>query len=242
MEPFSYDLHVHSCLSPCGDDDMTPCNIAGMAYLNGLKIIALTDHNSCKNCSAFFDACAQYGLVAVAGMELTTAEEIHLVCLFPELDSALAFDDAVSPYRMPIKNRIEIFGNQWIMGEDDAIIGEDPYFLPAATGLSLEQATSLVRQFGGICYPAHIDREANGLLAILGDFPPYPSFSLAELRNPEHIELAGGRKIITASDAHRLWEINQAVNFLHLDAQPCDDADAIRRELFKVLTVEGSRQ
>ena len=57
----SYDLHLHSCLSPCADDDMTPYNIAGMAMLLGLQLLALTDHNSAKNCPAFFSACREYG-------------------------------------------------------------------------------------------------------------------------------------------------------------------------------------
>ena len=79
MALFTYDLHVHSCLSPCGDDEMTPCNIAGMAFIAGVKIVALTDHNSCKNCPAFFKACEEYGVTPVAGCELTTAEEIHIL-------------------------------------------------------------------------------------------------------------------------------------------------------------------
>ena len=91
MTRYKYDLHVHSCLSPCADDDMTPANIAGMAHLNGLQLLALTDHNSCKNCPAFMDACRQYGIVPVPGMELCTAEEIHMICLFASLDDALAF-------------------------------------------------------------------------------------------------------------------------------------------------------
>lgn len=82
MERF-YDLHLHSCLSPCADNDMTPVNIAGMGMLNGLSVMALTDHNSCGNCPAFFEACRSYGITPVAGMELTTAEDIHVVCLFP---------------------------------------------------------------------------------------------------------------------------------------------------------------
>lgn len=79
---FYYDLHIHSILSPCGDDDNTPNNIAGMASLCGLNIIALTDHNSAKNCPAFFEAARKYGIIPVAGMELTTSEDIHVVCLF----------------------------------------------------------------------------------------------------------------------------------------------------------------
>ena len=77
MNRYYYDLHMHSCLSPCADDDMTPANIAGMASLCGLQLVALTDHNTCGSCRAFVTACRQYGIVGVPGMELTTAEEIH---------------------------------------------------------------------------------------------------------------------------------------------------------------------
>lgn len=235
MEAFSYDLHVHSCLSPCGDDDMTPCNIAGMAFLNGLKIVALTDHNSTKNCPAFFKACAEYGITPVPGMELTTSEEIHMVCLFETLEDAMRFDEQLRQYRMPIKNKVEIFGSQPIMAEEDKVVGEDPYFLPAATSLSIEDAAALVRKGGGICYPAHIDRESNGLLAVLGMFPDKPVFGLAELRERKNSELAGGRKLVVSSDAHRLWELNAAENFLHLDAPLDADADTVRAALFKHL-------
>ena len=71
----SYDLHIHSCLSSCGDDDMTPGNIVGMAAIKGLDVIAVTDHNSCRNCPAVLKLAEQYGVLAIPGMELTTAEE-----------------------------------------------------------------------------------------------------------------------------------------------------------------------
>ena len=41
-----YDLHLHSCLSPCGSDDMTPADLAAMCALAGLDVVALTDHNT----------------------------------------------------------------------------------------------------------------------------------------------------------------------------------------------------
>ena len=104
-----YDLHIHSCLSPCGDEDNTPNNIAGMASLCGLNILALTDHNSCKNCPAFFEATKKYGITPIAGMELTTSEDIHVVCLFEELDDAMRFDEYVTQKQIKIKNRPEIF-------------------------------------------------------------------------------------------------------------------------------------
>ena len=88
----SYDLHIHSCLSPCGDDDMTPGNIVGMSAIKGLDVIAVTDHNSCRNCPAVLKLAEQYGVLAIPGMELTTAEEVHAVCLFSELSAAMEFD------------------------------------------------------------------------------------------------------------------------------------------------------
>ena len=242
MALFTYDLHVHSCLSPCGDDDMTPCNIAGMAYLAGVRIVALTDHNSCKNCPAFFTACEEYGVTPIAGCELTTSEEIHMVGLFEGLKEPLAFDEAIQPYRMPLKNRVEIFGGQPIMGKDDEVIGEDPWFLPAATSLSLSDAAALVREMGGIAYPAHIDRESNGLLAILGMFPDEPVFELCEVRDKENAEkLSGGRRVVVSSDAHRLTDFAVTLNHMELDCDPEAEPETIRHALFEKLKGNEAR-
>ena len=235
MNPYYYDLHTHSALSPCGDNMMTPNNLAGMAALAGIRVLALTDHNTCKNCPAFFAACKRYGVVPVPGMELTTAEEIHVVCLLPTLEAAMDFDRAVEARRMKIENNEKIFGEQLIFDAEDNEIGRDPWFLPAATDLPIEKAAALVRSFGGLCYPAHIDRESNGLLAILGTFPEKPVFGLAEVRERKNTALAEGRKLIVSSDAHRLWELNQAENFIHLDASPDDSAETVRAALFAAL-------
>lgn len=216
---------------------MTPCNIAGMAMIAGVKIVALTDHNSCKNCEAFFMACEDYGITPVAGCELTTSEEIHMVCLFEGLKQAMAFDKTIQPYRMPLKNRVEIFGSQPIMGRDDEIIGEEPWFLPAATSLSLNEAAELVRSMGGLAYPAHIDRESNGLLAILGTFPDEPVFELCEVRDKKNAqELAGGRRVVVSSDAHRLTDFAVTLNHIELDCEPDSPPEIIRRALFKKLS------
>ena len=82
MNRYYYDFHLHSCLSPCADDDNTPSNIAGMGVVSGLNIMALTDHNTCKNCPAFFEAAKRNGIIPIAGMELTTSEDIHIIFLF----------------------------------------------------------------------------------------------------------------------------------------------------------------
>ncbi len=234
MRTVAYDLHLHSCLSPCGDMDMTPCNIAGMAHLNGLGIVALTDHNAVDNCPAFFAACEEYGIVPIAGMELTTAEDIHLLCIFETLPEALAFGQEIKAHRMKIKNRVEIFGEQPILNERDEKIGEDPYFLPAATDLDLESAADLVKAHNGVCWPAHIDRDSNGLLAVLGAFPPEPVFRIAELRDRNNVRLAEGRTVVVCSDAHRLWEIGEAGGTLTLEKNDTSP-EAVRHELFTKL-------
>ena len=109
------DLHIHSCLSPCGDMDMTPVNIVNMARLNGLDIIALTDHNTVKNCPAAIACGKEAGLLVLPGMELTTEEEAHVLCLFAEMEGAEAFEHEVDKRRVYIENRAEIFGRQVVM-------------------------------------------------------------------------------------------------------------------------------
>ena len=239
MRRYYYDLHIHSCLSPCGDDDSTPYNIAGMAKISGLDIVALTDHNTAKNCPAFFKACEQYGIIPIAGMELTTSEDIHAVCLFESLEDALSFDEYVDKHRMKIKNREDIFGRQLILGEDDQFLGKEEFLLSNATDISIEDAAKLVASFGGVCYPAHIDRDANGIIAVLGTFPTPSDFSIYELRDRENRERyeelysLSQKTAIFSSDAHYLTDISDAENFFLL--QESDSADKIRERLFELL-------
>ena len=68
-----YDLHLHTCLSPCADRDMTPANVAGLAKLAGAGLIAVTDHNSALNLPAAARACREYGLRLLPGLEVTCA-------------------------------------------------------------------------------------------------------------------------------------------------------------------------
>jgi PHP family Zn ribbon phosphoesterase len=197
------DLHIHSCLSPCGDDTMTPFDLVGMSLLNGLDLIALTDHNTAKNCPAAMAAAREYGIGFIPGMEVTTAEDVHCVCLFPTLESALDFDSMLEKRIPPIKNKTEIFGNQIIMSPN----GDEKQFdtlLITATDISIMELPALVREYGGICYPAHVDRESNGLLAVLGLWPEDLDVTAAEVRFKVPDVVPKNLKILQASDAHRL--------------------------------------
>lgn len=208
------DLHIHSALSPCADNDNTPNNIVGMALVNGLDIIALTDHNSTANCRAAMAAGKRHGVIVVPGMELTTSEEIHVVCLFPDIDSAECFGDFVESKLMKFENRTELFGNQLLMDENDSVKGEYPWLLPSAAELSFDEVPEVVRKYGGICMPAHIDRHSNGVLSVLGDLREDMGFELGEISRHAAKEDYGNRfpflKLFRDSDAHFLWDMAEA--------------------------------
>lgn len=243
MNKYYYDLHIHSCLSPCGDNDMTPNNIAGMAALKGLQIIAITDHNTCKNAPAFLDACKRNGIIGIPGMELTTAEEIHMLCLFDELEKAMEFSLEIEKHRFPIKNKPEIFGEQLILDAEDKVIGTEENLLINATELDMYSAVNLALKFGAAICPAHIDKQSNGIIGILGDFPPPPpQFSFVEIadssKKEEYINKypqIQSSVVLHNSDAHYLWDINEAENYLLLDDEPYSSSK-IRHELIKFLT------
>lgn len=245
MSRYYYDLHLHSCLSPCGDNDSTPNSIAGMATLCGLNLIALTDHNTAKNCPAFLEAAKRYGVVGIPGMELTTAEDIHVVCLFPTLEDALAFDQAVDARRIKIKNRKDIFGEQLLVDSEDGLLGEEDFLLPNATTVSLDEVPALVETYHGVCYPAHIDRPANGVLEVLGAFPQTPYFPCYELHDEnsrqemeERFPLLKAKRCVISSDAHYLTDMRDKSAYFDIDDEPYSGA-LVRQRLIALLKGEA---
>ena len=222
---FYYDLHIHSALSPCGDEDMTPNNIVNMAAIKGLDIIAITDHNSSLNCAAAIEAAKGLPLMVLPGMELCTAEECHVVCIFPHLEECLEFNDYVRKYYAPVKNKPDIFGRQLIMDSEDEIVGEEECLLTTSTGLSVDNISQVVRDMGGVAFPAHIDRPSYSVLAMLGFLTPEMNFRTAELSKlcdsledlyPVHKYLKDYR-IVRNSDAHYLADIAERDNYLELE-------------------------
>lgn len=212
----TYDLHIHSCLSPCGDDDMTPANIAGMAALKGLEAVALTDHNTCRNCPAFMAAASEYGVLAVPGMEINTSEEVHAVCLFPTLKAAMEFDAYVYAKLIKFPNKEAIFGKQQIYNVEDEVCGTEPNLLINATEISFDGLWELVRSYEGVMFPAHVDKAANSLIANLGFIPPDSCFRTAEVKDLKKLHqlrrenpYLEGCRIISNSDAHYLEHINE---------------------------------
>ena len=212
-----YDFHIHSCLSPCADMDMTPHSIAGMSYINGLNAIAVADHNTARNIRAVTKAAEQYGVCVVPAIEAESAENIHLLCLFPDIESAEDMGNLLEENLPPIKNRPDIFGEQWIMNECDEKTGEIEKLLINATMLSIDEIKAEVEKRGGVCMAAHIDREKNGIVATLGCVPDYLNFKTLEIsRKAGDFSREEKYKYIVDSDAHRLTDISEKINFMEV--------------------------
>lgn len=239
---YTYDLHIHSCLSPCGDNDMTPNSIVNMAYLKARDIIALSDHNTTKNCRAAIEAAKdnELPLIVVPAVEVTTSEEIHVLILFPDIESAEAFEaEIIEPRRIKIKNNPKIFGEQIIMDENDEKIGEYEYLLINALDLSVDEIKKKSSAYKAAAIPAHIDKPENGLLSILGSFPDYIGFCAVEIKdsakNEEIIKKYNLRGItaLNDSDAHYLWDITEendsgGDNIIYSDFEIKTPADLIK--------------
>lgn len=178
---YSFDLHIHSCLTPYGGDAMTPKNIAEMCSRSGYDIVALTDYNSCGNSAAFQKAAEAEGMLAVPGMELCLREDAHVICLFPDLERALAFSDLVRSKLPQLENNPAVFGSQTLVDENNQVLGQDSAFLVGAADIGAYEVVSLVEQYGGVVFPAHMDSSAYSLLGMLGLWDPDMGFRLAEV-------------------------------------------------------------
>lgn len=210
------DLHIHSCLSPCADMEMTPNNLVNMAYLKGLEAIAVCDHNCARNlpaCKAVADA---RGLIFIPGLEVETREEVHVLTLFPALETALDFGDWVYAHLPNIENRADLFGEQIGMDEDDTPVYTEPRLLIQSTTLSIDEVAAQCRSLGGVPVPAHINRTSNSLLYSLGFVPPQLNFTSLEvyLKLPVPMVELARYHILYNSDAHLLCDISEPEHFI----------------------------
>ena len=201
------DLHLHTCLSPCADEEMDPFDVVRMAKLIGIDLVAITDHNSSKNCPAAEIAAKECGIGFLPGAEVTTAEEIHCVCLFPNVAQATSFCEHLDQTRHQIKNRPDIFGNQTIV-YPDGTTGEEPYLLYAAANITILELPDVVRKYKGLFWPAHVDRGANSLLTILGSWPKELKADAVEIKFNDSGGIPASIKRVNGSDAHRFYDMH----------------------------------
>lgn len=235
-----YDFHIHTGLSPCGDRDMTPNNIVNMSLIKELDCIAVTDHNTCGNAEAVMQAAEGTPLVVVPGMEVETAEEVHVVCLFPTLEKVKEAGRAVEERLPKIPNNQEVYGEQLFFDAEDNIIGHYPHLLVTATTIDLYELVGMVKEMGGVAIPAHVDRQSYSVLSNLGFIPDDLDISLFEISRhaepeafvEEHRKwLGNGHGWIQNSDAHYLEDISERTRFITCECpsgQLPDPAEIVR--------------
>ncbi|MGB9809254.1 MAG: PHP domain-containing protein [Caldanaerobacter sp.] len=218
-----YDLHIHTCLSPCASDDMTPNNIVNMALLKGLDVIAVTDHNSAWNVEAVHKVARKKGLLVVPGIEVETKEEVHVLCYFYSVEECVKFSEIINKNMPKIKNTKTIFGSQLVMDENDNIVEEVENLLLVSTNFTLKEIF-LYMEGRGAAVPAHVDRGSYSIIANLGFIPNIENLKTIEISKgvdrrtflKEHPECQKYR-IISSSDAHSLGYISEREQFL-----PCE--------------------
>jgi len=229
---FVIDPHLHTCLSPCAVLDMHPAGLVDAAVRAGLDALAVCDHNSAENVAAVERAGRAVGMAIIAGMEITTAEEAHILGLLPDIEAALALQSKI--YRsLPGRNDERAFGPQVIANEHAEVMGFEEHLLSGATTLSVDRVVAAIHDARGLAVASHVDRERNGIIGQLGMIPQ--GLGLDALEISSRATLPEGRAafapkgefpIVCSSDAHEPKDVGKAVTFLLL-AEPT--LDELRR-------------
>lgn len=219
-----YDLHIHSALSPCADNDMTPNNIINMAKIKGLDVISITDHNSTLNLKEFLEVAKRLDILFIPGVEIETCEEIHVLLYFRDFCVVEEFQEIIEENLPNIALREDIYGNQFLVDQEDNITGKYKKLLLQPLSLSISQVYEISKFYNMVFVPAHINRQSYGIIGRLGTLPDeLKDVSLLEISKANELEFTNllpkdNRYIfLHSSDAHHLWDINEKEFFIESD-------------------------
>lgn len=241
LREYRADLHIHTCLSPCGGLDMSPRAIVREAKRRGIDIIAICDHNSAENVLPAQKIGEAEGVTVLAGMEVTSQEEVHILTLFDDLESVNLLQEIVYQHLLPGENDEEAFGPQVVVNEKDEVMGMNTRLLIGATNLSINELVERAHNLGSLVIASHVDREGFSLLGQLGFIPhdlrltaleisPNMTGEQAKARFPQ----MSGYPLVTSSDAHSIEDIGKATTCLLLE-------EPTLREIGKALRGEEGR-
>jgi len=247
MREFRADLHIHTCLSPCADLHMTPSTIVKIAVENGLDIIAITDHNTSENIIGTKKAAEGTGLTVLAGMEVTSSEEVHILALFDDLEDALKLQDIVykhlasdekNPPSPPFAKGGEGgLGEQVVVNEKDEVMGFNKHLLIGATSLTTQSIVDIIYSLEGLSIASHIDREGFGIISKLGFIPRDLKLDALEISLNTDKEKAENLfrdyktfQWVSSSDAHYIEDIGRrATSFFIKEATIAEMREAIKK-------------
>ncbi|MBN2270751.1 MAG: PHP domain-containing protein [Sedimentisphaerales bacterium] len=231
MRKVRADLHLHTCLSPCADNQMQATAIVEQARKVGLDMIAICDHNSAENVAAVAKAGQRAGLAVIGGMEVTSSEEVHILALFHTEADLMYMQDMVYE-NLPGENSEEAFGTQVIIDEWNNVVGKNSRLLIGATTLTVEQIVDSIHRWAGLAIASHVDRERFSLIGQLGFIPEGLDLDALEVSKP----CSAGREydypVVTSSDAHFLDDIGRRSTCFMIETVSLGEIrKALRREL-----------
>jgi len=216
LRRFRADLHIHSCLSPCGELTNYPRRIVRRAVEAGLDIIAISDHNTAENAAAALQAAEGTGLTVLPGMELTSEEEVHILGVFKSMDDIRPVQDEIFRNLPEVPTKKAFVQDQVVVNQDDEVMGFSPRCLLAATRLDVHEIVALIHRFGGLAIASHIDKGAFSIISQLGFIPSdieldalevSPLMTIAEARTA--IPMNASIPLVRFSDAHRPEDIGR---------------------------------
>lgn len=232
---FKADLHIHTCLSPCTELNMSPKGILTAAKKKGIDILGICDHNSSENSLAIMKAAKKMHIHILPGMEVTSEEEVHVLALFDDIGNALKLQELVYQ-NLPGKNDEETFGMQVIVNEKEEVLGFSDKLLIGATTIPIDEVLRLIHTFEGLAIASHINREAFSIISQLGFVPDNLRLDALEISPSITIEEAKQRflynyPITCSSDAHYPDDIGKSfTSFLLQDGTVTEIKKALKNE------------
>jgi len=237
MRKVRADLHVHTCLSPCADNEMETVAIVQQAKKTGLDIIGICDHNSGENVGAMIKAGEREGLTVIPGVEVTSREEVHILGLFNSEQDLMCLQDIIYE-NLPGESDEEAFGPQLVVDEYGNVTGKNSRLLIGATTLAVEQIIDAIHRFEGLAIASHIDRQRFSLIGQLGYIPKDLKLDALEVSNPSAIEQEYKYPLVTSSDAHFLEDIGRnSTCFMIEDTSFREIGQALRNEMGRMVVL-----
>lgn len=225
MRWYKADLHIHSVLSPCGSLEMAPKALMQKVKEVGLDIIAITDHNSMSNCLAYQQVAKEFDITCVYGVEVQSAEEIHVIVLFDDWHKANGFASELYDSLLPIDNDPDYFGDQVVINSSEEIVRFEERALINSSMWSFDQVIDYVQNYDGFMFPAHVDAVSYSIIGQLGFVPSQKEIFALGLTAKcdvksflEQNEYLKDYCFIQNSDAHYLNQIGSAYTEFFLEA------------------------
>lgn len=217
-----YDFHIHSALSPCSDDTMTINNIFHMAYIKGLDMIAITDHNSLKQ-QHYLEDIIQSDILKdhidfVHGVELQSQENIHILAYFQRGTNLIPIQKWIDSHLIVIANKPDYYGNQYICDASDQIIDNEDRLLITSLDIGVKEIIEAIHSFCGIAILAHVMSKKYGIYGLMHHIDnelDYDGIEVTCLKEYKELKelcpTINDEYVFINSDAHQLEDIQEAI-------------------------------